>query len=63
MTDTPFQSIRDACRSTGLSQFFLRTGCRNGTVPHVRCGKRYMVNVPELLAKLSGTGDREEAGE
>ena len=25
--ETPFQSIKEACATTGLSQFFLRSGC------------------------------------
>lgn len=53
----PFQTISDASRSTGLSQFFLRAGCRDGSVPCVRIGSKYMVNIPALLRKL----DAEEA--
>lgn len=50
--DTPFQRIPDASRSTGLSQYYLREGCKNGSVPCVRSGRTYMVNVPALLRKL-----------
>ena len=45
----PFQKIPEASRVTGLSQFFLRRGCKDGTVPHVMSGTTYMVNVPALL--------------
>ena len=55
--EEPFQKIADACRTTGLSQFFLRKGCRDGSVPHVRSGRTYYVNVPVLLEKLSGNHD------
>ena len=48
----PFQRIPDACRITGLSQYFLRSGCKDGSVPHVRSGNVYLVNVPALLRKL-----------
>ena len=51
-SDAPFQRIPDACRITGLSTYFLRKGCRDGSVPHVRSGSTYMVNVPELLEML-----------
>lgn len=54
----PYQKIPDACRTTGLSQFFLRKGCRDGVVPHIRSGKTYYVNVPALLDKLAMQTDR-----
>ena len=50
----PFQRIAEASKSTGLSQFYLRNGCKNGSVPHVKCGRVYMVDVPALLQRLSG---------
>lgn len=48
----PFQRIPSACRITGLSQSFLRKGCKDGTIPHVMTGGTYLVNVPALLRKL-----------
>lgn len=48
----PYQKIKEACRTTGLSQYMLRRGCQDGTVPHVRSGRTYYVNVPALLEKL-----------
>lgn len=48
----PFQKISDAATITGLSQYFLRQGCRDGSVPHVKSGSVYFVNVPALLRKL-----------
>lgn len=53
MSTVPFQKIEDACRTTGLSQYFLRKGCKNGTVPHVKSGSTYYINVPELLRQLN----------
>ena len=50
--DTPFQKIPDACESTGLSQFFLRNGCKDGTIPHIKSGTTYYINVPALLKQL-----------
>ena len=49
----PFQKIPEACKTTGLSQYFLRKGCKDGTIPHVRSGSTYYINVPELLRQLS----------
>lgn len=56
MNNTPFQKIPDACRSTGLSQYFLRSGCKEGTIPHIKSGTTYYINVPLLLEKLNNEG-------
>ena len=48
----PFQKIIQAAESTGLSQFYLRSGCRDGTVPHIKSGTTYFINIPALLEKL-----------
>ena len=52
IANIPFLKIRDASKVTGLSQYFLRRGCRAGTVPHVRSGTVYLVNIPALLRQL-----------
>ena len=54
----PFMKIGDACRVTGLSEYFLRRGCRNGTVPHVKSGGTSYINIPALLRQLGA----EESG-
>lgn len=48
----PFQKIADAVKTTGLSAYFLRLGCRDGSVPHVKSGGTYYINIPGLLRKL-----------
>lgn len=55
--DAPFQTIPRACAITGLSQKFLRKGCKDGTVPHIMSGTAYYINVPALLRKLEVTTD------
>lgn len=54
--EAPFQKIKDACKTTGLSQYYLRKGCKDGTVPHIVSGYIYYVNVPALMEKLAGEG-------
>lgn len=49
----PFMKIRDACRVTGLSQYALRNGCKDGSIPCIRSGNVYLINVPALLRKLN----------
>lgn len=51
--DQPFQRIPMACKTTGLSQTYLRAGCKAGTIPHIRSGSTYMINVPALLRQLN----------
>ena len=48
----PFQTIPQASRTTGLSRYFLRKGCQNGTVPHVKSGNTCYINIPALLRQL-----------
>ena len=48
----PFQKIAKACKTTGLSQYFLRQGCKSGTVPHIKSGGVYYINVPALVEQL-----------
>ena len=50
--NAPFQRIPDACRITGLSQYYLRNGCRDGSIPHIRSGSTYFINIPALLRLL-----------
>lgn len=45
----PFQRIEDAVKTTGLSGYFLRKGCRDGSIPCVRSGRTIYINVPALL--------------
>lgn len=51
----PFQKIPEACRTTGLSQYYLRKGCKDGSIPCVRSGGVYYINIPALLQKLGVT--------
>lgn len=53
----PFQKINDAVKTTGLSAYYLRNGCKDGTVPHIKSGKKYLINVPALLKMLNSEED------
>ena len=41
---TPFQTIEQACKTTGLSMYYLRRGCWAGTVPHIKSGRVYYIS-------------------
>lgn len=61
MNQTPFQKIPEACRTTGLSQYFLRKGCKDGSIPHIKSGPTYYINVPELLNRLGASCQNENS--
>ena len=48
----PFQSITDTVKTTGLSAYYLRRGIKDGSVPCVKSGAKYLINVPRLLESL-----------
>lgn len=48
----PFMKIPEAAKATGLSTYFLRHGVIDGSIPHVKSGKTYYINVPALLQQL-----------
>ena len=52
VADTPFQTIREAVRTTGLSEKYMRRLHREGNLPHVMSGNRVLVNVPKLMEQM-----------
>lgn len=56
----PFLNIKDACTVTGLSQHYLRAGCKSGDIPHIKSGSKYLINVPALLHKLGADIETKE---
>ena len=57
-----FQSIRSAAAITGLSTCYIRDGCKAGTIPHVRCGTDYRINLPLWLEQLNAESKGAGAG-
>lgn len=47
-----YQTIQETCETTGLSQYYLRSGCKEGKIPYIQSGSKYLINVPLLLEKL-----------
>lgn len=52
-SDQPYQPIFLASETTGISQYYLRKGIKNGTIPFVRTGNKYLINVPALLEQMN----------
>lgn len=61
MNSKPFLKIREAAAVTGLSEYFLRQGCRNGSIDCLRSGQVYFINMPRLMKKFGiGKGEVED---
>ena len=51
--DNPiYMSIRQTARHTGIAESFLRSAVKDKRIPGFYSGKKYLVNVPRLLAVL-----------
>ena len=42
----------DTVKTTGLSSYYIRRGIRDGSIPHIKSGSKYLVNVVRLLESL-----------
>lgn len=47
-----FQPIKEAVKTTGLSEYYLRQNLKAGKIPHIRSGNKILINMPRLLAEL-----------
>lgn len=47
-----YMPIKEAMEVLGLSYNTLRKGCINGTVPHIKSGNKYMINVEQMTETL-----------
>jgi len=50
--EKPYKTIKETHNSSGLSMYYLRTGLANGTIPHIKIGKKYYINYPLFMQKL-----------
>lgn len=48
----PFQTIPAASKITGLSEYKLRRGCKDGAIPHIQSGGIFYVDLPSLWDKM-----------
>lgn len=49
----PFQPLRAAAEMTGLSHYYIRNGVIAGTIPAIRMGRDWRVNMPLFLDQLN----------
>lgn len=48
-TGTVYHSIRETARITGLAEYNLRNRLKDGRLPGLYSGRKFLVNVPSLL--------------
>lgn len=49
ITETVYHSIRETARITGLAEYNLRNRLKDGRLPGLYSGRKFLVNVPSLL--------------
>ena len=52
MSEPRFASIRETSKLTGLSMYYIRRAVRNGDIPHIRSGEKYLINLSALAERL-----------
>ena len=58
--DNPaFVSIKGFCKLSGLSQFYIRSRVRAGTLPFIRSGNTYLINTAAALEVLNEESKQE----
>lgn len=50
--EAPYQTPRAAAYLTGLSLWYIREGCKAGTIPHIRVGRDYRIDMQQLREQL-----------
>ena len=50
--DALFQPPRGAAEITGFSVKYIRAGCRDGTIPHLKAGNDYKIDMTAWLELL-----------
>lgn len=57
MTRPMFLPIKEAVKVTGLSEYYFRQNLKAGKIPHIRSGRKILINVPRLEAQLEQLTD------
>lgn len=48
-----YYSVKETAVKTGLSQKYLRAGLSDGSIPHIKSGNKYLINLPLLMKRLN----------
>ena len=63
MSDKMFMTISETVAATGFSKRFIRTGIKNGTIPFIKSGNRFLINVPRLIEDLDNQSMKRKTNE
>ena len=44
--------VKETAKAFNVSEWWIRQGLKAGTIPHIRCGRRILINVPMLMAQM-----------
>jgi excisionase family DNA binding protein len=47
-----FVGVKECCEITGLSEYFIRNAIRDGLIPVLRTGKKYLIDMDKLTEKM-----------
>lgn len=50
--EATYQSPRGAAIITGFGVTYIRNGCREGNIPHIKVGNDYKINMSQWLSQL-----------
>ncbi len=54
-TRTTMLTIKEAAQAVkGLTEYRIRRMCKEGTLPHIKAGKKYLINQDVLLKLVKG---------
>jgi excisionase family DNA binding protein len=53
-----YQSVAELAQELGVSRHAAYSGLRNGTIPHRRLGKRFIISKTAIANWLSGSGPK-----
>ena len=58
MEEQIYFSIPDASKRLGICERTLRDWCKQNKIPHIMCGRKFMIDIPMTLAKLREGGNK-----
>lgn len=46
-------TIKETAQRTGMAEFFIRSLATNNQIVHVRCGRKYLINLEKFIEYLN----------
>lgn len=55
ITPPRLMSLKKAAEYFGVSEYFLRQGVKNGTIPFIRSGTKYYISVDAMMERIESS--------